>query len=285
MNIDLRQLRSFVAIIDEGSFTDAAIELRMSQAAVSRNLAALEAGLGSRLVHRTTRTVELTPAGERALPHARRAIASVGELERSVRAGSNVLTLGYAWSALGAHTVEFQRRWAAASPETELQLVRTNSPTAGLAEGRAQVSVVRRPLTSGEYEVAVVGLERRYCAMASDHPLARRRSVTLADLATTPLAIDSRTGSTVLDLWPASARPETVIDTNDVDDWLAVISSARAFGMTSEATVHQYRRPGVSYRLVRDAPRIAVYLAWSRTDPPAQLTRVLELVSELYRNP
>jgi len=36
---------------------------------------------------------------------------------------------------------------------------------------------------------------------------------------------------------------------------------------------------------VRDAPRIAVYLAWSRIDPPAQLTDVLELVSELYRKP
>ena len=285
MNIDLRQLRSFVAIIDEGSFTDAAIELRMSQAAVSRNLAALESALGARLVHRTTRTVELTPAGERAIPHARRAIANVAELQRAAQHGHGVLAFGYAWSALGKHTVEFQRRWAAAHPDSELELVRLNSPTAGLAEGTAQLSIVRRPLTTRDYEVALVGMERRYCAMASDHPLASRRSITLADVATSPLAIDSRTGSTVLDLWPVDARPARVIDTNDVDDWLALISSARAFGMTSEATVHQYRRPGVSYRLVRDAPRIAVYLAWSRTDPPAQLTDVLELVSDLYRKP
>jgi len=285
MNIDLRQLRSFVAIIDEGSFTDAAIELRMSQAAVSRNLAALESALGARLVRRTTRTVELTPAGERAIPHARRAIANVAELQRAAQHGHGVLTFGYAWSALGKHTVEFQRRWAAAHPDSELELVRLNSPTAGLAEGSAQLSILRRPLTTRDYEVALVGMERRYCAMASDHPLASRRSITLADVATSPLAIDSRTGSTVLDLWPEGARPARVIDTNDVDDWLALISSARAFGMTSEATAHQYRRPGVSYRLVRDAPRIAVYLAWSRIDPPAQLTDVLELVSELYRKP
>ncbi len=53
MGLELRHLRCLVAIVDSGTFTDAAIDLGISQAAVSRNLMALERALGVRLLHRT----------------------------------------------------------------------------------------------------------------------------------------------------------------------------------------------------------------------------------------
>jgi len=283
MSVDLRELRCLVAIADEGSFTDAAIELGMSQATVSRTLASLEATLGSRLVRRTTRSSELTDAGERAVRHARRILASVDELERDVSSGDGIVRLGYAWSALGKHTVGFLREWATRHPLVDMQLVRSNTPTAGLAEGLASLAIVRRAPDPREYDVVLVGLERRYCALASDDPLASRRSLTLAQVATRPLAIDSRTGSTVLDLWAPTEVPTHVIETHDIEDWLVLIGSGRAVGMTAEATVHQYRRPGIVYRLVRDAPSIAVYLAWTRGDAPRERDAVVELLAELYR--
>src|SRR3989442_15223813 len=76
MNMELRQLRCLVAIAEAGSFTDAAIDLGISQAAASRTLASLESALGVRLLRRTTREVTLTPAGSRGLAHARRALAA-----------------------------------------------------------------------------------------------------------------------------------------------------------------------------------------------------------------
>ena len=72
MNIELRQLRCLVAIAEAGSFTDAAIDLGISQAAASRTLASLETALGVRLLRRTTREVTLTAAGSRVLVHAPR---------------------------------------------------------------------------------------------------------------------------------------------------------------------------------------------------------------------
>ena len=53
--------------------------------------------------------------------------------------------------------------------------------------------------------------------------------------------------------------------------------------MTSEATVAQYPRPGIAYRVVRDAPPITVQLVWWRDDPPAAAGPLAELLSELYR--
>ncbi|MCL8011601.1 LysR family transcriptional regulator [Streptomyces sp. AS02] len=280
--VELRQLRALVAIVDEGTFTDAAIALGVSQAAVSRSLASLERALGVRLLRRTSREVTPTGTGLRVLAHARRVLGEVDDLVREATSGHARLRMGYAWAALGRHTPAFQRRWAAARPGTDLQLVRVNSATAGLAEGACDLSVVRRPVDDRRFDSAIVGLERRLCAVAADDPLARRRAVRLADLSGRTLLVDRRTGTTTTELWPPDARPATE-ETHDVDDWLTVIATGRCVGVTAEATANQYPRPGVVYRPVRDAEPIAVRLAWWRDDPHPAAPAAIELLTALYR--
>ncbi|MET8772805.1 LysR family transcriptional regulator [Streptomyces sp. NPDC004658] len=281
-DVDLRQLRCLVAIVDEGTFTDAAIALGVSQAAVSRAVASLERALGVRLLRRTSREVTPTATGVRVVAQARRVLADVAALVREAASGHSRLRVGYAWSALGRHTVAFQRRWSAAHRDTDLHLVRVNSPSAGLAEGACDLAVVRRPLDDRRFATALVGLERRLCALAADDPLARRRSVRLADLADRLLLVDRRTGTATPELWPADSRPATE-ETRDVDDWLTVIAAGRGIGVTAESTAHQYPRPGIVYRPVRDAEPVAVRLAWWRDDPHPSVQAVLELLTELYR--
>ncbi|MGK9146409.1 LysR family transcriptional regulator [Plantibacter flavus] len=285
MNVDLRQLRTFVAIVDEGSFTDAALALDLSQAAVSRSLAALERQLGVRLLRRTTREWSLTAAGSPVLGRARRVLAEVDELVREAQHGPARLRLGYAWSAVGRHTVALQRRWAAEHGDIELDVIRTNSPSSGLEEGRADLSIVRSTPDERRFASTIVGLERRFCAMAADDPLARRRLLRLTDLVDRRIVIDRRTGTTALDLWPEDARPSQVSRTENIDDWLALIASGRALGMTSEATVAQYPRPGIAYRRVVDAPLIPVHLVWWREEPPPATEALRALLVELYQAP
>jgi DNA-binding transcriptional LysR family regulator len=283
MDVELRQLRCLVAIVDEGSFTDAALALGVSQAAVSRTLASLERALGVRLLRRTSREVTPTGTGLRVLAHARRVLGEVDDLVREATSGHARLRIGYAWAALGRHTPPFLRCWAVAHPGTDLQLVRVNSATAGLAESASDLAVVRRALDDRRFDSAIVGLERRLCAVAADDPLARRRSVRLADLGGRTLLVDRRTGTTTAELWPPDARPATE-ETHDVDDWLTVIATGRCVGMTAEATANQYPRPGVVYRPVRDAEPIAVRLGWWREDPHPATQAAVELLTGLYRN-
>jgi DNA-binding transcriptional LysR family regulator len=280
--VELRQLRCLVAIVDAGTFTDAAIDLGISQAAASRTLASLESALGVRLLRRTTREVTLTAAGGRVLPHARRALAEADDLVREATTGHTRLRVGYAWSAMGRHTLAFQRRWAAAHPGTELQLIRTNSATGGLAEGACDIAVIRTVADPGRFADAIVGLERRYCAVAADDPWASRRSVRLAEVSGRVVLLDRRTGSTTLDLWPPGARPATEF-ISDIDDWLTVIATGRCVGITAEATVTQYPRPGVVYRPLRDAAPIAVRLVWWRDEAHPATAAAAGLLTELYR--
>lgn len=285
MEVELRHLRSLVSVIDTGTFTDAGIELGISQTAVSRNIAALESALGVRLLHRTTRSVSPTPAGDRILRHARRALAVLADLRQDALDGASSIRVGYAWSALGKHTLEFQRQWAVALPHHELSLIRTNTPTSGLLEGTSDLAILRRVPERTSIELVLIGVEKRYCAMSVDDSLSAKRTVTLAQVATAPLAIDDRTGSTRLDLWPESGRPRLTIPTSDVDDWLTLISSGKARGVTAESTAHQYRRRGLTYRVVRDAPPVPVFAAWTKKDPPAMLQDIITLLTDLYRQP
>ncbi|GGY56088.1 hypothetical protein GCM10010342_49860 [Streptomyces anulatus] len=129
---------------------------------------------------------------------------------------------------------------------------------------------------------ARIGTEARYVAMASDDPWARRRSVRLDEIPNRVLAIDRRTGTTALDLWPEQGRP-TVEFTQDIDDWLAAIATGRRVGLTPQATAAQYRRDGITYRPLRGAEPVSVHLIWrARTTHPATRTAIA-LATGLYR--
>ena len=282
MDLELRHLRCLVAIVDTGSFTDAAIELGVSQAAVSRTLLSLEQVLGVRLLHRTSRSVTPTTAGVQVLARARQLLAEADDLVREATTGHIRLRIGHAWSALGRHTLEFQRRWAARYPDVELQLIRTNSSTGGLAEGLCDLAVVRTPPDERRFASAVAGQERRYCALATDDPWARRRSIRLEEVAQRTVALDRRTGSTSPDLWPPGGEP-AVEYTRDIDDWLAVIATGRCVGITPESTVTQYRRQGIAFRPLRDAAPVPVWLIWRRQDPHPATHAAVALAADLYR--
>ena len=282
MDLELRQLRCLVAIIDTGSFTDAAGDLGISQAAVSRTLQSLERVLGIRLLHRTSRTITPTTAGVQVLARARQLLAEADNLVREATTGHTRLRIGHAWSALGRHTPEFQRRWAARYPEIELQLVRANSATGGLAEGLCDLAVVRTPPDERRFASAVVGQERRYCALADDDPWVRRRSIRLEEVGQRTVVLDRRTGSTSTGLWPPGTEP-AVEHTQDIDDWLAVIATGRCVGITPESTVTQYRRQGIVFRPLRDADPVAVLCIWRRQDPHPATHAAVALASDLYR--
>lgn len=281
--MELRQLRCLVAIVDAGTFTDAAIELGVSQAAVSRTLGSLEAALGVRLLRRTSRAVVPTAVGAQVLARARRLLAEADDLVREATSGHTRLRVGYAWSALGRHTVDFQRRWPSLRPDVDLQLVRTNSATGGLAEGACDIAVVRTEPDPRRFDGVIVGVERRFCAMASDDPWARRRSIRLAEIGERRLVIDRRSGSTTPELWAPEGRP-AVEHVQDVDDWLTVIATGRCVGVTAESTVDQYPRPGVVFRPLRDATPIAVRLIWWRDDPHPATQCAVSLLTELYQS-
>src|SRR5262245_22651851 len=84
MDWSLRELRCFVTAAETGSFTEAAVQLYVSQAAVSRTVASLEKVVGDRLLRRIPRGCELTATGRQVLPHARRVLSEAASFTEFV---------------------------------------------------------------------------------------------------------------------------------------------------------------------------------------------------------
>lgn len=285
MDPEVRQLRALLAVVDAGTFTGAADVLGVTQASVSRAVAALERALGARVLQRTTRETSLTPVGAQVVRHARRVVEEVAAIRRAADQRRGDLRIGYAWSALGRHTTVVQRRWTEAHPGSALLFLQSGSATAGLTEGLVDVSVLRRPVDDARVGTTLLGTERRYAAVAADDVLAGRRSVSLNDIGGRTVAVDTLTGTTSEQLWSATGGPAGTRLVRGIEDWLTVIAAGQAVGISSEATAAQHRRPGVVYRPVRDAPPVPVWLAWWSDSPPAALDALLQLICEEFGRP
>lgn len=131
MNIELRQLRYFVAVSEEMHFGRAAARLHMTQPPLSQTIMALEAGLGTALFVRTKRSVALTPAGAALLPEARRILLqaeALPELARRAACGaSGRLTLAFVSTADYNVLPAFLRDFHSHYPQVQIELLEATS--------------------------------------------------------------------------------------------------------------------------------------------------------------
>ncbi|NEC21705.1 LysR family transcriptional regulator, partial [Streptomyces parvus] len=187
---DLRQLRTFMALAQDLSFTRTGARLHLTQQAVSSHIRALEAGLGVRLFRRTTRSVALTRAGalfeERMRPVLEAMDEAVVDAREADSLGGKILVIGHTESAGHGLLPRAAGLLENLSPElrprteqhTELSL------RAAVTEGRVHLGVGLE-LTFGGNRIAGRALGREpWCAVVgSQHPLAGRDRVRAAELA------------------------------------------------------------------------------------------------------
>ncbi|MFD7662206.1 LysR family transcriptional regulator [Streptomyces sp. NPDC059788] len=266
MNVELRHLRALAAIGDEGTITGAAAVLHVSQPALSRTLEQLESRLGTPLVERTTRRLRLTPAGQRLYEHAHRILAQLDDALAEAAAGPRPLRVGFAWAALGRHTVPLLRDWRREHPGEPVEVHRLGDAEAALRRGTVDLAFLRTvPADDGVLETVALYRERRLAALCESDPLAGEPAVVLADLTHHPIALCATACTTSTELWPAGHRPRSTFEVANVDEWLTMIATGAAAGVTAEATVHSHPHPGVRYLPITDAGPITVLLARPRT--------------------
>ena len=149
--MDIKQLKTFVAVAKHQHFHEAARELFLSQPTVSKHIRQLEEALACRLFERTGKRVALTPIGERLYEHAVRFVEEAERLARSVeswRQGYR-LRLRIAASPMVARTFLpiVIRQYAADHPDVELSVIVLESRhiAVALEQGRADVGLARTP--------------------------------------------------------------------------------------------------------------------------------------------
>ncbi|MEV6346775.1 LysR family transcriptional regulator [Actinoplanes sp. NPDC051851] len=263
MTVELRHLRAFLAIADEGGITRAAARLHMTQPALSRTLRQLEEHLGVRLVDRSTHHLRLTEAGAAYRSRAAAAVAAVDDVLDPARAGTSPLRFGHAWGALGEHTPVLLRTWRDRYPTVPLEMLRVDDRTAGLAQGSVDVALIRGPVDElPGVRAELLLAEPRVAALPSDNPLAEKDRLTLDDLTGETICVNTVAGITTLGLWPPGAAPTRTVEVTNTDDWLSAVTAGRAIGVTVVSTVVMYANPAVRYIPLTGAPPVPVHLAW-----------------------
>ncbi len=197
--MELRQLRYFVAVAEELHFRRAAARLHISQPPLSQQISALEHELGVRLLERTRRRVELTPAGEAFLRDARAMLAELdvaAATARAIAAGQvGRLRVGFVGSALLSIVPATVQRFRRARPGVEVELRERSTVEAlrALETGVIDVALVRPPIDAGaDLRTEIVIRERTIAAIPAGHELAKLRRIPLARLAGEPLVLFPR---------------------------------------------------------------------------------------------
>lgn len=294
MNIELRQLRYFVAVAEENHFGRAAVRLHMTQPPLSQTIQALESSLGVALFDRTKRNIALTAAGQTLLPEAQRILQQVSDLpelaQRAASGEAGSLSLSFVSTAdynlLPPLLREFRERY----PHVRISLreATTDVQLADLMQGRIDVGLLIPPMQdreSAELHYATVLCEPLILALPSGLKEAgSKKTLSLKSVADQPLIIFPRRiapafHDAILGCFhSAGLTPRIGQEAIQMQTIVGLVSAGMGIALVPES-VSNLRRPGVEYRrLTGKAPKVETGLAWRRDNMSPVLSMFLELL-------
>ncbi|WP_084399147.1 LysR family transcriptional regulator [Henriciella aquimarina] len=185
--IDRYLVRYFLAVVDQGSFSRAASQVNVAQPTLSVGIAKLEGLLGVTLFDRSTRRINLTTAGSRFLPHARRIESEFNQAMVSVRSEGTdeVFRLGILSTIPASLVGRAFGRVLAAHPDLRMEIVEGSEKELTNALARRRVDTALTIVARGGERHVEESLytEPYHVAMMADHPCATQNTVSVEDLA------------------------------------------------------------------------------------------------------
>lgn len=291
--VEVRELRYFIAVAEELNFTRAAERLGMAQPPLSAAIGKLERKLGVRLLERTSRRVALTPAGAVLLEQGRIAAEGVAAaVERARRAAAQASRLTVAVKpGAGTHLLgEIIRRYSRdpRMPEARMLFGHPGGPAAAVRSGAADVAILRAPFDQRGLDTEVLLAEPRVAVLPAGHRLAGRRELRRADLAGEPMPRwAGQSDPAAAAYWagtdtaacpgPAVPRPARSRDgghragtpqgpeINDITQLLDAVALGSAVAYVPASTADQHQRADLAFVPVSDLSPSQVAAAWPDT--------------------
>ena len=291
--MDLRRLRYFIAVAEEGHITRAAERLGMQQPPLSRQISLMERELKVQLFRRVARGVELTSGGAALLSEGKAALAqferAIATTQRAARGEEGSLCVGIAPTAPFNPLVPTAiRMFREAFPLVSLVLEESLSDEVAAAfnGNRMDVAFVRAPhIAADGVVVTLLQEEPLVVALPSDHPVSRSRAETvpLTTLAGDPIILIGPPGTGLHDETVAACRaagfvPRLGQPAPRITSALGLVAAGLGIALVP-STMQNVRMDGVVYRpLHGPVPKAFLGLAARRTDPSPVLAQFVRLV-------
>jgi DNA-binding transcriptional LysR family regulator len=295
--MELRHLRYFVAVAEELHFGRAAERLQIAQPPLSRQIQTLEKEIGVKLLARTQRHVELTPAGKVFLERARRVLEqadlAIHAAQRANRGETGSLAVGFVGSATYGVLPELLRQFRKQHPDVELILYEMGSTAQqrALVEGRLHLGLIRTPIENAGLDESldrrVVQREPLVIALPKGHPLTKHETLPLIELATEPFILFPREarpsyGDLVVEACAkAGFVPRIAQQTQEMQTAVSLVASGMGVTLVPDS-VRTLRRDNVVYKTIAPPAPLSELSAVSRKgDDSPVLAAFLRVMGEV----
>lgn len=301
--MDFRQIRYFIAVAEERHFRRAAERLHMSQPPLSQQIAALEEELGTRLLERDRRSVQLTAAGEVFLRRARalldQASSAASEARRVGRGEIGRLVIGFTSAAMLGRFSSILRRFRAANPGVVIDLIQLPpkeqiEATAGGPIDAGFLSIAPEAaqpcIKQVEMRAERIWEEELVAALPADHRLANHIAIPLRALAsdvfiTLPRAPETGHYDQVLQLCESKGDFRVKIGqiVEQLPVALALIATGYGVSLVPSCAMDGWQGL-VAFPRLKERPRIPVTMIW-RTDNSSPVLKAFRQIISRRRGP
>ena len=278
MSLSLRQIRYFIATAETGQVSRAAIDLHVSQSAITTAIKGLEEMLGTKLFERQSHGVALTYEGSQFLQHAKHIMATVDEaLQMSGRANTNIagrIRLAVSYTVAGYFLPAYLPRFARGFPNIEIRLIETDRARIeeGIIDGTFDLSLMLTSNLANQEDISYENLihSRRRLWTGLNHRFLSRPAVTFQDVAGEPyimLTVDEAS-NTALRYWNRTPyRPRVIFKTSSVEAVRGMVASGMGVSILSDMVYRPWSLEGRRLEVISLADKIPdmnVGLAWAR---------------------
>ena len=278
MPLSLRQIRYFIATAETGQVSQAAIDLHVSQSAITTAIKGLEDILGTKLFERQSHGVALTYEGSRFLQHAKHIMATVDEaLRMSSHANTEIsgrIRLAVSYTVAGYFLPVYLTRFARGFPNIEIRLIEADRARIeqGIIDRTFDLSVMLTSNLVNQEDIVYENLihSRRRLWTGVNHRFLKQPAVTLQDIASEPyimLTVDEAS-NTALRYWNRTPyRPNVIFKTSSVEAVRSMVASGMGISILSDMVYRPWSLEGRRLEVISltdKIPDMNVGLAWAR---------------------
>ena len=291
--MELRHLRYFVAVAEEGSITlTAARRLHTAQPSLSRQMRELETEVGTQLMTRTVRGIELTAAGRAFLDHARLALSQVEAAGEAARRNAQPAKASFVMGFLTGTEMDWfgeaVRLLRDELPSIEVILVSQTSPelASALLRGKVDVAFLRPEPDIPDVAFKHLTSEPLVVVLPSDHRLVALESIGPRDIEGETFVNVSNTAPTLrvlIDdyLRSAGVNIATAHEAASLSMAISLIASTRGVALLPVYALNFLPRSVVSRPLANDAPTIDLVLGYHKANTSPLLKLFLSRTGDL----
>lgn len=289
MSLSLKQVRYFIATADSGQVSQAAIEVNVSQSAITAAIKQLEHDLGVTLFRRHNAGVSLTAEGTRFLQHARGIMAAVNTAANAPLTEEKAITgsvkLGVSYTVAGYFLPRHYARFKRSFPRVRVDIYELprNAIEGGLKDGSLDMAVMLVSNMADRSHLAYETLfrSRRRLWLPVAHPLLQAEVITLEDVEPLPyimLTVDEASRTAQRYWQPTGLKPNIVFNTSSVEAVRSMVADGIGVTILSDMVYRAWSLEGQRIELrsiAADIPTMDVGLAWNRKRVQSDATKTL----------